>query len=119
MTNSKQYKVLHSPFSIKVHKKTFINYLEVMIDMYGIIHYAVPSHQEWLINKLMQHDNLTRMQVYDSLKDAGDIISELCKKTHCIAVWDDMFIGKPNKLQMKAICKLRDAGLLHEEMEDL
>ena len=37
-----QQRVLHSPFYVETHKKTFKNYLEVMIDEDGIVHYAVP-----------------------------------------------------------------------------
>lgn len=44
-----QQKILHSPFSITVHKRTFTNYLEVVITSDGTIMYAVPSHQEMLI----------------------------------------------------------------------
>ena len=45
-----QDEVLHSPFNIETHKKTFINYLEVVITSDGVIHYAIPSHQEFYIN---------------------------------------------------------------------
>ena len=42
-------KVLHSPFDVKVHKATFVNYLEVVILEDGTVEYAVPSHQEKMI----------------------------------------------------------------------
>ena len=45
--------VLHSPFDIKVHKQTFINYLEVVISPEGIVEYAVPSHVEKLLQIFM------------------------------------------------------------------
>lgn len=40
---------VHSDFDIQKHKETFIDYLEVIIDVNGRIMYAVPSHQEKLI----------------------------------------------------------------------
>lgn len=46
--------MLRSPFDIETHKATFVNYLEVCIDEGGTPHYAVPSHQEWLVRKLMR-----------------------------------------------------------------
>ena len=42
---SEEY-TLYCPFDIEKHKKTFINYLEVVILEDGTIEYAVPSHQE-------------------------------------------------------------------------
>lgn len=51
---SEQQRVLRSPFDIETHKATFVNYLEVCIDEGGTPHYAVPSHQEWLVRKLMR-----------------------------------------------------------------
>lgn len=49
-----QDEVLHSPFNIETHKKTFVNYLEVVITSDGVIHYAIPSHQEFCINYAIQ-----------------------------------------------------------------
>lgn len=37
---------VYSEFDIEHHKKTFIHYLEVVIDGNGKIMYAVPSHQK-------------------------------------------------------------------------
>lgn len=45
--------VLNGPFDIETHKKTFKNYLEVIILENGRIVYAVPSHQEKLIATLL------------------------------------------------------------------
>ena len=41
---------VHSEFDLKKHKEKFINYLEVVIEPNGKIHYAVPSHQLFLEN---------------------------------------------------------------------
>lgn len=41
----KEKYTLYSKFDIDKHAETFINYLEVIIDENGVVHYAVPSHQ--------------------------------------------------------------------------
>lgn len=40
---------IYSGFNPKLHKQTFIHYLEVIIDENGKIMYAVPSHQDNMI----------------------------------------------------------------------
>lgn len=45
---------VYSDLDMEQHKKTFINYLEVVIDENGKIMYAVPSHQEKLIKLACQ-----------------------------------------------------------------
>lgn len=40
---------LHSTFDIEKHKQTFIDYFEVILTIDGTVQYAVPSHQEKLI----------------------------------------------------------------------
>ena len=87
---SEQQRVLRSPFDIETHKATFVNYLEVCIDEGGTPHYAVPSHQEWLVRKLM---------------DA------LCEMTRCVAVWNDCALGRCNARQRLALRRLKEAGL--------
>lgn len=44
---------LYCKFDIQKHKETYKNYLEVIIDEEGSIHYAVPSHQEFLIRNFL------------------------------------------------------------------
>lgn len=51
---------LRSEFDIEQHKKTFIHYLEVVIDENGEIMYAAPSHQEKLISLACERLNVTR-----------------------------------------------------------
>lgn len=40
---------LHSTFDIEKHKQAFIDYFEVILTIDGTVQYAVPSHQEKLI----------------------------------------------------------------------
>lgn len=107
------YEVLHQPFDIATHKKTFTNYLEVVIDDKGVVHYAVPSHQECLINYLMVTRNLTREEVWDLCPKEYyfDVFTWLCKETKCISVWDTVYVGTPNKKQLAKLKSLKLNGL--------
>ena len=58
-----EQQILHSPFNIETHKKTFINYLEVVILENGIIEYAIPSHQEKLISICCKQLNIDRNEL--------------------------------------------------------
>ena len=40
---------LQSEFDAEKHKEKYVNYLEVVIDENGTVMYAVPSHQEKVI----------------------------------------------------------------------
>lgn len=105
--------VLKQPFDIETHKKTFINYLEVVILEDGVIEYAVPSHQEKLISKACQKLNVER----DTLSDLcppeyyGDFYIWLCQVSGCIALWNEFMIGEPNQTQYETILKLSQENL--------
>ena len=85
---------LHSNFDIQKHKENFVNYLEVIITEDGVVHYAVPSHQEYMIMLAMQQNNWTR----EDLKKAvptdyySDFMIWLSKTTHSISVWTDFLV---------------------------
>ena len=103
-----QQETLHKPFDIETHKQVFTNYLEVIIDENGVVHYAVPSHQEWLIEKALEKLGINREDLYDECPDEYclDIMSWMTEVTGCISVWDDMYIGKPNNRQVDTLMKL-------------
>lgn len=48
--------ILRGPFDIETHKGAFVHYLEVCIDRDGVIRYAVPSHQRWLLERFMDRE---------------------------------------------------------------
>lgn len=106
---------LRNPFNIETHKQVFINYLEVVIDAEGVVHYAVPSHQEWLIKRALEKLGINRKDLYDKCPDEYclDIMTWLTEVTGCISVWDDRYIGKPNNMQVDTIMKLHDNKLYH------
>ena len=108
-----QQRVLHSPFSIETHKATFVDYLEVCIDPCGVVHYAVPSHQEWMLNEYMKMHDCTREEAYNSVPPEHyyDLMEWLTKETMSIAVWNDCIIGKPNRFQRITLSELFREGL--------
>lgn len=85
---------LNSDFDVKWHKKTFINYLEVIIHENGSVHYATPSHQEYLINyacRLLECDRKTLNDMCPR-EYYGDFLMWLCMITKCVSVWSCGFI---------------------------
>lgn len=116
----KQQRVLHAPFDVETHKKTFINYLEVIIRNDGTIEYAVPSHMiklQRIYGKTMdevfeeyqhQHEN----EPYD-VAMLLDPVEWLCKKTGCISVWECGYAGIINDTQRKTLQMLHDNDLYH------
>ena len=56
---------VNSEFDLEQHKKHFVNYLEVMIDEQGKVHYAVPSHQEWAIAASCEKLGVSRQELGD------------------------------------------------------
>ena len=113
-----QQKVLHSPFNIEVHKATFINYLEIVIDTEGVVHYAVPSHQEFIINYLVQTKYGTREALHDAVPREYwfDMITWLTKQSGIIAVWNDRYLGKLNDFQIATLEELQRVGLYKGEI---
>lgn len=97
-----QQKVLHSPFDVRVHKKTFIHYLEVIIHPDGTVEYAVPSH----MTKLASIYGKSMDQIFEEYtKDYSgmDPNEWLCDKTGCISVWENGYTGKANETQKRAL----------------
>lgn len=109
-------RVLNSPFDIETHKATFVDYLEVIIDEDGVIHYAVPSHQEWLIKKACEKLNVTRDELcscipHDMIFDTMDWLTE---ETGCVSVWDTRYIGSvADRKKREALTQLKVNGLYH------
>lgn len=122
MDYKEQQKVLHSPFDIETHKKTFINYLEIIIDSEGVCHYAIPSHNGALEKRVLDKYHIE----YDEGDFCGkasqlcprdrwaDYQDWLCEETGCIMVWglsNSRVEGKPNDKQLATLEILRKEGL--------
>lgn len=106
-------KVLQEPFNLATHKETFVNYLEVIVLSTGDIVYAVPSHQEKLIEIAGNKLGLSRQGVYDACPEEYyfDVIFWLCKVTGCVALWDTHMDGVANREQEEVINQLIREGL--------
>lgn len=105
---------LHSDFDIEQHKKTFIHYLEVVIDENGKIMYAVPSHQEKLISLVYEKLNITREELNAMCPQEYycDFMDWLCKMSGACAVWENFVkADNLNEQQIKALQMLKENGL--------
>lgn len=105
---------LYSEFDIEQHKKTFIHYLEVVIDENGRIMYAVPSHQEKLIALACEKLNVTREELNAMCPQEYyfDFMTWLCKMSGACAVWENQVMrDKFTAEQIKALKRLKDEGL--------
>lgn len=111
MRNDQQ--VLHSPFDIETHKKTFINYLEVIVAEDGTVMYAVPSHQRKLIAMACEKLDVTEERLHELVPQEYhfDVMDWLMEITGAVAIWNDFMQGFANEKQQKAIQELADAGL--------
>lgn len=117
--------ILHSPFDMEIHKKTFIHYLEVVILEDGTIEYAVPSHSKKLEKMVCKKHNLkwnddylNSMELYGHYQKLIrdnilwiDWLDWLIAESSCICVWNDMHKGKPNEKQLETLKALKDYGL--------
>ena len=106
-------KVLHGDFDIETHAKTFVSYLEVVIYDDGIVEYAIPSHQEKLMNIAMKQLSVSREEIGAMCPPEYyfDFTAWLCKLTHCLSVWTEGYIGQPNEKQKEALQKLHNHGI--------
>ena len=113
-----EQQILHSQFNIETHKKTFINYLEVVILENGIIEYAIPSHQEKLISVCCKQLNIDRNGLAKMCPREyyADYTTWLCKTSKCVAVWDDFIVGEPNIKQIDSLKALKENSLYKGEI---
>lgn len=106
---------VYCEFDMEKHKETYINYLEVIITQDGVVHYAVPSHQEYMIMLAMMQNNWTR----DQLKKEAHIFGAfdnfmvwLSMITDSVSVWTDLLaFYQLNPLQYATLKQLSEAGL--------
>lgn len=118
---------VYSKFDIEKHVKTFINYLEVVIDENGVIEYAVPSHQEYLIKYACNKLNISRYDLEQlcPIEYFGNFTKWLCIITNCISVWND-FCLVGNGFTKKQLAKLKELkirglykGLIPKQKNDI
>ena len=109
----RQRTVMQKPFDIQTHKRTFVDYLEIVLDENGDAHYAVPSHQMWLRNYAAKKLHLTQEELSDRCPMAYwcDVTLWLTKITGCVAVWDVAYVGTLNSKQKAMLELLQLEGL--------
>ena len=100
-------------FDIQEHKRTYINYLEVLIEPNGHVLYAVPSHQELAIRMACKAKGWTRKQLYDACPPENyfDVLPWVLSFTGCISVWNDFYVGEPTDEQIAKLQELKREGL--------
>lgn len=123
MDYKEQQKVLNSPFNIETHKKTFINYLEIVIDPEGTCHYAVPSHNGALEKVILKNRGI-EFNDWDFYEKASNLCPVdrrweyylwLCEETGYLMVWgkpDTRIEGQPNLKQLETLAILEKEGLI-------
>lgn len=107
-------KVLHSEFSIERHKEAFKNYLEVVIDEDGTVMYAVPSHQEKMIEIACKKLKVTRDELKNMCPEEYylDFILWLSKVSSSCSVWINYVIGHSfTEKQINKLQELQNEGL--------
>lgn len=119
-TIERQQEVLHSPFDIETHKRTFVAYLEVVISPEGIVEYAVPSHTDKLIEILAKQKGIktfdeAKKYVFDTATNNGycSSIDFLTGVTGYISVWFNGYVTEdpPTKAQLDKLKELFDNGV--------
>ena len=99
---------VYSEFDLQKHKRTYINYLEVLILEDGTVKYAVPSHQGLAENLCMEKLNITRQELYCmTLNHLCDYMEWLLTQTNTIAVWNEGCITGYNGANSKQIATLK------------
>lgn len=108
---------LHSPFDIEQHKKHYINYLEVVIFPDGHVEYAIPSHQEKLIQICQDKLDISRYELERMCpRDYyGDFMTWLCNISGCVSVWNN-YIVQSDKLPMTTYQKTTIEELIDEKL---
>lgn len=110
---NKQSEVLRNPFNVKIHKETFINYLEVIINPDGVIEYAVPSHIEKVYEKYMEKHKCTREEIYEKFMFPIDVATEM----KIMMVWNNSIECNfnPTQEQLISLLMLKKEGLYYGE----
>ena len=86
---------IYCEFDPKKHKEKFVHYLEVIIEEDGHVMYAIPSHQEKMIELACKKYGITRDELNARCPKEYyfDFIKWLPMQTGAIAVWEDGYIG--------------------------
>ncbi len=112
---------VYSKFDLEKHKKTFIDYLEVVIDKNGVVEYAIPSHSEKMITIACNNLGITRQELNDMCPREYylDFSIWLSKMSGCCAVWNEFVTGFDfNAKQVETLALLRKNGVYRGEIPE-
>lgn len=112
---------VYSDFDVDLHKKTFINYCEVIIDPHGTIHYAIPSHTVFLEKYGAHERNMSVDEFLDLCPQSmyANYITWLLDETGCVSCWSKGFKVGSKLLtceQIQSLQLLIDEGLVGDLM---
>ena len=110
---------LYSEFDIAEHKKHYFNYLEVIIHPDGSIHYAIPSHQIYLIYYLADQYGETREEFEKRCPREfwADYLRWLVMESKCVSVWSIGYFGLDiTDAQRKSLDLLVECGLMQDKI---
>lgn len=113
---------LYSQFDIEQHSEHYPHYLEVIMYQDGTVEYAVPSHQEKLIQIACDMLDVSRTKLFDMCPQEYycDVITWLCNITGCISVWTNFYMkSDKNDLsvaQEEMLRKLQRADVYEGEL---
>lgn len=113
----KTYNILEFIEYTKQHPYEWLNYCEVVILRNGTIMLARPSHQESIIQYIIELENTTREDINSLM--ASDLLSPMefyVDKYGLVAVWNNTLIAscskKLNRFQKNTVSKLVNSGLI-------
>jgi len=80
---------LSCEFDLGKHMSIYKNYLEVVVRADGTVEYAVPSHQEKLIEIGRTQRGMSRQEFIESCPQSMwfDYLTWLIQQTGCVSVW--------------------------------
>ena len=99
---------------IAQHRNRSDSDFEIMISAEGDIAYAIPSHQEFLIQKACEAKGLAREELYDDCPPEyyGDFFRWLSDQCGWIPVWEIGTLNYPITEKQKAVLRrMKMAGL--------
>lgn len=111
------YDCNYSEFDLSEHIKHYINYCEVCIHSDGSIHYAVPSHQQYLERYQQTKLGLTHEEFLNSVPQEYyfDYLYYLAYQTNCVIVWTQGYFGiNMTEEQKDSLTQLVEAGLVRD-----
>lgn len=107
--------ILALPFSIERHKQAQWLDFEAILSPDGEVFYAMPSHQEFLIKKVMDKYDWTRDELCDACPKEYyyDFMTWLAAKSDgYVPVWEQAVLDYPlTKKQVKVLRDLKIAGI--------